>query len=171
MDLEKAMRQESRQLELPLEDRGEAPKVEGSGEANPKAPPPQTAAFWAVVDSGRAPEDAELAGVLDQLGNPDAVTLAMLVSKIREHMGVGFYDDLADWLEDRKNNRQIRVWDRTGWRLSAMCPPGMTAPRTVVGRSATGGSWSTHAATCPSGTGLWPPNASLKRVGHDTVGT
>ena len=33
VDLEKAMRQESRQLELPLEDRGEAPKVEGSGEA------------------------------------------------------------------------------------------------------------------------------------------
>ena len=33
VDLGKAMRQESRQLELPLEDRGEAPKVEGSGEA------------------------------------------------------------------------------------------------------------------------------------------
>ena len=33
VDLEKAMRQESRQLELPLEDRGEAPRVEGSGEA------------------------------------------------------------------------------------------------------------------------------------------
>ena len=45
---------------------------------NPKAPPPKTPAFWAIVDANRAPEDAELADVLDELGNPDAVTLAML---------------------------------------------------------------------------------------------
>ena len=43
---------------------------------NPKAPPPKTAAFWAIVDANRAPEDAELADVLDNLGRPDAVTLA-----------------------------------------------------------------------------------------------
>jgi hypothetical protein len=33
VDLEDAKRQKSRQLELPLEDRGEAPKVDGGGEA------------------------------------------------------------------------------------------------------------------------------------------
>ena len=46
---------------------------------NPKAPPPKTPAFWAIVDANRAPEDAELADVLDELGRPDAVTLAMLL--------------------------------------------------------------------------------------------
>ena len=51
---------------------------------NPKAPPPKTDAFWALVDAGRAPEDAGLADVLERLGDPEAVTLAMLVSKIRE---------------------------------------------------------------------------------------
>jgi hypothetical protein len=38
---------------------------------NPKAPPPKTPAFWAIV-ANRAPEDAELADVLDGLGNPNA---------------------------------------------------------------------------------------------------
>ena len=42
---------------------------------DPKAPPPQTPAFWDIVDASRAPEDAELADVLDQLGRPDATTL------------------------------------------------------------------------------------------------
>ena len=39
---------------------------------DPKAPPPKTPAFWDIVDANRAPEDAELADVLDKLGNPDA---------------------------------------------------------------------------------------------------
>ena len=34
---------------------------------NPKAPPPKTPAFWAIVDANRATEDAELADVLDKL--------------------------------------------------------------------------------------------------------
>ena len=37
---------------------------------DPKAPPPKTPAFWAIVDASRVPEDAELADVLDRLGNP-----------------------------------------------------------------------------------------------------
>ena len=66
---------------------------------NPKAPPPKTEAFWAIVDASRAPEDAELADVLDALGNPDAVTL------VRVHgMATG---DFQNWLGDRKNRRQI----------------------------------------------------------------
>ena len=32
---------------------------------DPKAPPPKTPAFWAVVDANRAPEDAELADLLE----------------------------------------------------------------------------------------------------------
>ena len=36
---------------------------------DPKAPPPQTPAFWDIVSANRAPEDAELADVIDALGN------------------------------------------------------------------------------------------------------
>ena len=37
---------------------------------DPKAPSPKTPAFWDIVDANRAPEDAELADVLDRMGNP-----------------------------------------------------------------------------------------------------
>ena len=42
---------------------------------DPKAPPPKTQAFWEIANANRAPEDAELADVLDDLGQPDVVTL------------------------------------------------------------------------------------------------
>ena len=67
---------------------------------DPKAPPPKTVAFWAIVDAGRAPEDSELADALDALGNPDAVT----VHKVQEAAKV---TDFIDWLKDRRNSRQI----------------------------------------------------------------
>ena len=66
---------------------------------DPKAPRLKTAAFWDVVDANRAPEDAELADVLDALGKPIAVTLADLVSQATP--------SLADWLRDGKNARQV----------------------------------------------------------------
>jgi hypothetical protein len=66
---------------------------------DPKAPPPKTAAFHDIVDANRALEDSELADVMDILGNPNAVTLAMLVPKATE--------SFAHWLQDRKNRRQI----------------------------------------------------------------
>jgi hypothetical protein len=37
---------------------------------DPKAPPPKTAAFWDIVAASRAPEDAELADVLDKTRQP-----------------------------------------------------------------------------------------------------
>jgi hypothetical protein len=66
---------------------------------DPKAPPPKTDAFWAIVDASRAPEDAELADVLDALGNPDAVTLERI-----QRQATG---DFQGWLRDRKNSRRI----------------------------------------------------------------
>jgi Family of unknown function (DUF5906) len=66
---------------------------------DPKAPPPKTAAFWDIVDANRSPEDAELADVLDVLGNPEAVTLAMLVMKAGEQF--------AEWLQEPRNRRQM----------------------------------------------------------------
>ena len=59
-----------------------------------KAPPPKTAAFWAIVNSNCAPEDAELADIFDKLGNPDVVTLNAVIAK------AGY--DLSEWLRDTK---------------------------------------------------------------------
>jgi phage/plasmid primase-like uncharacterized protein len=64
-----------------------------------KTPPPKTDAFWAIVDASRAPEDAELADVLDRLGNPDATT----ISRIASEATGGF----QAWMMDRKNRRLI----------------------------------------------------------------
>lgn len=64
-----------------------------------KAPPPKTEAFWAIVDSNRAPEDAELTDALDRLGNPPAVTLGQII----DIADAAF----AEWLQDRRNNRQV----------------------------------------------------------------
>ena len=66
---------------------------------SPKAPPPKTDAFWQIVETNRAPENSELADVLDDLGNPDAVTL----DRIRAMATGGF----LEWIAERKNNRQL----------------------------------------------------------------
>ena len=66
---------------------------------DPKAPPPKSAAFWSIVDASRAPEDAELADVLDRIGNPNAVTLARVQAAAQ--------GDFAEWMRDRKNCRAI----------------------------------------------------------------
>ena len=68
-------------------------------EFDPKAPPPKTQAFWAIVDAGRAPEDADLADLIDQMGAPEAFTLDKLKS-----LATG---DFAEWIRDRKNRRVI----------------------------------------------------------------
>jgi hypothetical protein len=66
-----------------------------------KAPPPKTAAWHAIVDVGRAPEEAELADVLDRLNNPPAVIVAMLTEKAHPA------EPIHEWLKERKNRRVI----------------------------------------------------------------
>lgn len=66
---------------------------------DPKAPPPKTAAFWRVVDAGRAPEDAELADAIESLGNPAAVTVTDLC--------ICASGAFREWLQDRRNARQV----------------------------------------------------------------
>lgn len=66
---------------------------------DPKKPPPKTAAFWAIVDTNRSPEDAELADVLDTLGRPNAVTVARIISQASP--------EFQSWLKDHKNRRAI----------------------------------------------------------------
>lgn len=67
---------------------------------DPKAPPPKTDAFWAIVDANRAPEDAELADVLDQIKNPKALTLSWIRSATSD-------ESFKKWLSDRRNSRAI----------------------------------------------------------------
>jgi hypothetical protein len=66
---------------------------------DPKAPPPKTRAFWDIADANRAPEDAELADVLERLGSPAAITLSQITA---EATGA-----IEEWLLDRKNRRTI----------------------------------------------------------------
>ncbi|RWG82876.1 MAG: hypothetical protein EOQ69_15165 [Mesorhizobium sp.] len=66
---------------------------------NPKSPPPKTEAFWEIVNASRAPENAELADAIEFLGEPDAMTLASLISAAN--------GDFAVWLQDRKNARKV----------------------------------------------------------------
>lgn len=67
---------------------------------NPKAPPPKTAAFWAIVDAGRSPEDAEMADAVSSLGQPDALTVDMLSEPPTP-------DDFRTWLKDRRSRPRI----------------------------------------------------------------
>ena len=64
-----------------------------------KAPPPKTPAFWAIVDANRAPEEGQLADILDRLGSPEAVTLEHIIN----HADLKF----SQWLDDLKNRRAI----------------------------------------------------------------
>jgi hypothetical protein len=64
-----------------------------------KAPPPKTPAWFDIVSANSAPEDAELADVVDALGDPDVLTVKQLTAAA----GGTF----AEWMLDRKNRRAI----------------------------------------------------------------
>ena len=66
---------------------------------DPKAPPPKTGAFWEIANANRAPEDSELADVLDDLGRPDIVTLDQVTSRASL-----LQPAFAEWLRDSKVN-------------------------------------------------------------------
>ena len=72
---------------------------------DPKAPPPKTAAFHEIVGASRAPEDAELADILEALGQPEAVTLDTIHRKASTMERYEF----AQWLCDRKNAGRFRT--------------------------------------------------------------
>lgn len=68
---------------------------------NPKAPPPKTDAFWAMVDTGRSPEEGGLLDLLEEMGDPDAVT----VKALKDAAGVD--SELSDLFYERKLRTQI----------------------------------------------------------------
>jgi hypothetical protein len=76
---------------------------------DPKAPPPQTEAFWDIVRASDAPEDADLSDALDALGNPDAVTVHQIDQASSDA-------SFVEWLRDRKNRRNIpHRFERVGY--------------------------------------------------------
>ena len=66
---------------------------------DPKAPPPKTQAFWEIANANRALEDAELMDVLDDLGQPDVVTLDVVANRASL-----ICPTFAEWLRDSKTN-------------------------------------------------------------------
>ena len=68
---------------------------------NPKAPPPKTQAWHDIVSANRAPEDAELGDALDDIGWPDAVTIAGLMAS------TSCAPSFSAFLSDRRNSRKI----------------------------------------------------------------
>jgi hypothetical protein len=79
---------------------------------DPKAPPPRTPAFHAIVDASRAPEDSELVDVIEHAGNPAVVTLEAVIGNARAMR----LDDLANDLADRKGRRSVpHKLDRAGY--------------------------------------------------------
>jgi hypothetical protein len=66
---------------------------------DPKAPPIKTHAFWNIVTASRAPEDDELADVIEAQGDPDALILRQLVTAAT--------GEAAEWLSDRRSRRAI----------------------------------------------------------------
>jgi hypothetical protein len=70
----------------------------GSG-FNPKKPPKKTEAFWAIVNANVAPEQSELADLLDAFDNPPVVTLAQIVSASS--------GSLNEWITERRNRKAI----------------------------------------------------------------
>jgi len=78
---------------------------------DPKAPPPQTPAFWEIVNAYRPLENNELADVLDTLGKPDpadpqqiiwpdAVTIAALTAAAN--------GTIAEWMVSRQGRQAVR---------------------------------------------------------------
>jgi Family of unknown function (DUF5906) len=67
-----------------------------------KAPPKKTGAFFEIANANRAPEDAELADVLDDLGQPNVVILDRVASQAS-----ALQPAFAQWLHDKTNARRI----------------------------------------------------------------
>jgi Family of unknown function (DUF5906) len=67
------------------------------------APPAKTPAFWSMAHADRSSDDAELADVIDALGNPIAFCLSHIVAKAEAIPKVA----LAEGLKDRKHRRAI----------------------------------------------------------------
>lgn len=82
---------------------------------DPKAPPPKTPAFFAIVAANNDPRDSELVGLIEEMGRPDALTIAEIVRRAGEADGLEG-STLIDELTDRKNRRGVpHLLERAGY--------------------------------------------------------
>jgi len=65
---------------------------------DPKAEPPKTDAFWAMVSVDRSSEHSDLADTIDALGRPDALAINQLIEKAPD----------LEWLHALKMRRMVR---------------------------------------------------------------
>ena len=117
-----------------------------------KAPPPKTGAFFEIANANRAPEDAELADVLDDLGQPDVVTLDRVASQASV-----LQPSFAEWLRDP---RPTRAASRTASRIAATSPCATPTTAKDAGRSAANDTRSTARPTSPRASASTPPSSS-----------
>jgi hypothetical protein len=94
---------------------------------DPYAAPRKTDAFWSIVDTHRPKESAALADLLEQIGNPDAITTEQL-----KDVAGRLNARLSMWLDDPKNGRA------TSYRLEDC---GYTPERNSKSKS---GLWKIH---------------------------
>ena len=94
---------------------------------NAKAPPRKTRAWWAIVDAGGAPEDAEFADAIDVLTGkdqppPQAITIDDMTGRRRATTSAN----------GCKTGGTCGLF-HTGWRLVVMWRCVMTQQRTASG--------------------------------------
>jgi hypothetical protein len=84
---------------------------------DPKTPPPRTHAFWDIANANRAQEEAELADVIERLGDPAALTVTELKRKAMGDASNPPMTEILNWLNDRKNLRATpHKLERCGYR-------------------------------------------------------
>jgi hypothetical protein len=110
--------------------------------STPRCPRQKTPEFWDIVDASRAPEDAELADLLDRMKNPDATTLNRILN-------AACGGEIEAWLRDRKNRRSL-----TGLNDAAMCLSATTLRGMDCGKSTTRGKSFTCEASFQFATGF-----------------
>jgi len=67
---------------------------------DPKAPPPKTDVFYAVVSANSAPEDEEMGAAIEAIGAPGALIVRDLLQRNVD-------PEFKEWLQNRKNARSI----------------------------------------------------------------
>lgn len=96
---------------------------------DPTAPPPRTRAFEAIVHAGIPQEDGDLAGLVEALGKPKALTVSDLYVAARKE---GMHD-VAEFLDDRRQRARIpHALERVGY-VSVLNPNAPSRGRWKVG--------------------------------------
>lgn len=89
---------------------------------DPKAPPPKTPGFHRVIAGGSSPVSAEMADIIEEMGDPAVVVIQDIVdtsSKMTskfETMSGGIASNLGLWLNDTRNATKIpRLMNEAGY--------------------------------------------------------